>query len=47
MPVEGVTVPVKVGVATLVKLSELLGPASEAASKSGATVGVGGAVVST
>ena len=32
---------------TLVRLSVLLGPASEAASKSGATVGVGGAEVST
>ena len=39
--------PLKVGVVTLVKLSVLLGPLSELADRSGATVGVGGAEVST
>ena len=34
MPVEGLTVPVKVGVVTLVRLSVLLGPASELADRS-------------
>ena len=38
----GLTVPVKVGVVTLVRLSELLDPASELGSKSGAEVGVDG-----
>ena len=42
MPVEGLTVPVKVGVVTFVKLSVVLGPASEPASRSGPEVGVGG-----
>jgi|TARA_B110000483_G_scaffold222934_1_gene280327 hypothetical protein len=42
VPVEGVTVPVKVGVVTLVRLSVLLGPLSELADRSGATVGVEG-----
>jgi hypothetical protein len=42
VPVEGVTVPVKVGVVTLVKLSVLLGPLSEPADRSGPDEGVDG-----
>jgi hypothetical protein len=38
----GLTVPVKVRVVTFVRLSELLDPASELESKSGAEVGVDG-----
>ena len=42
MPVEGLTVPVKVGVVTFVRLSVVLGPRSEPASRSGPEAGVEG-----